>query len=38
MEILEDLVSEGKIRYYGWSTNDLERNRVFAQGEHCTAI
>ena len=38
MGILEDLVSEGKIRYYGWSTNDVERNRLFAQGEHCTAI
>lgn len=38
IEILEDLVSEGKIRYYGWSTNDPERNRLFAQGEHCTAM
>jgi aryl-alcohol dehydrogenase-like predicted oxidoreductase len=38
MRILEDLVSEGKIRYYAWSTNDLESNRIFAQGGHCTAI
>ena len=35
---LEELVSEGKIRFYGWSTNDPERGRFFAQGEHCAAI
>lgn len=35
---LEELVDEGKIRYYGWSTDDLERARLFAQGSHCTAI
>jgi aryl-alcohol dehydrogenase-like predicted oxidoreductase len=35
---LENLVDEGKIRYYGWSTDDLERARFFAQGRHCTAI
>jgi aryl-alcohol dehydrogenase-like predicted oxidoreductase len=35
---LEDLVDEGKIRAYGWSTDDLERARFFAQGSHCTAI
>ncbi len=35
---LEVLVGEGKIRWYGWSTNDPARARVFAQGEHCTAI
>jgi len=28
----------GKIRTYGWSTDDLERARFFAQGSHCTAI
>ncbi len=37
-ETLEDLVGEGKIRYYGWSTDDPERARFFAQGSHCTAI
>jgi len=37
IEILEGLVAEGKIRYYGWSTGDLECVRVFAQGEHYTA-
>ncbi len=38
MELLEDLVKEGKIRWYGWSTDDPERARVFAPGEHCTSI
>ena len=38
METLEELVDEGKIRWYGWSTDDPERARLFAQGEHCTAI
>jgi aryl-alcohol dehydrogenase-like predicted oxidoreductase len=37
-EALEDLVAAGKIRYYGWSTDDLERARLFAGGEHCTAV
>lgn len=37
-EILEQLVEEGKIRFYGWSTDDAERARLFAQGEHCIAI
>jgi aryl-alcohol dehydrogenase-like predicted oxidoreductase len=38
MEVLEDLVRAGKIRYYGWSTDDVERARIFAGGEHCIAI
>ena len=38
MEILEDLVAEGKIRYYGWSTDLVDRAAIFAKGEHCTAI
>jgi aryl-alcohol dehydrogenase-like predicted oxidoreductase len=37
-EVLERLVEEGKIRWYGWSTNNPEGARVFAQGQHCTAI
>jgi aryl-alcohol dehydrogenase-like predicted oxidoreductase len=37
-ETLEDLVNEGKIRWYGWSTDNPEGARVFAQGRHCTAI
>jgi aryl-alcohol dehydrogenase-like predicted oxidoreductase len=36
--VLEDLVRAGKIRYYGWSTDDVERAKFFAAGEHCTAI
>jgi aryl-alcohol dehydrogenase-like predicted oxidoreductase len=37
-DALEDLVSQGKIRFYGWSTDDVERAELFAQGAHCTAI
>jgi len=37
-DVLEALVGEGKIRWYGWSTNNPEGARVFAQGQHCTAI
>jgi aryl-alcohol dehydrogenase-like predicted oxidoreductase len=37
-DALEDLVAAGKIRWYGWSTDYPERARVFAAGEHCTAI
>lgn len=36
--ILEDLVAQGKIRWYGWSTDLVDRARVFADGEHCTSI
>jgi len=35
---LEGLVKEGKIRWYGWSTDNAVGARVFAEGEHCTAI
>jgi aryl-alcohol dehydrogenase-like predicted oxidoreductase len=38
METLEELVRAGKIRYYGWSTDDVDRARLFAGGEHCIAI
>jgi aryl-alcohol dehydrogenase-like predicted oxidoreductase len=37
-DFLETLVDEGKIRWYGWSTINPDGARVFAQGEHCTAI
>ena len=37
-DVLEALVAEGKIRWYGWSTDHVEGARVFGQGEHCTAI
>jgi aryl-alcohol dehydrogenase-like predicted oxidoreductase len=38
VELLESLVSEGKVRYYGWSTDSVEGARLFAQGKHCVAI
>jgi aryl-alcohol dehydrogenase-like predicted oxidoreductase len=34
----EALVGEGKIRAYAWSTDDVDRARVFAQGDHCAAV
>jgi aryl-alcohol dehydrogenase-like predicted oxidoreductase len=37
-EELEKLVAEGKIRWYGWSTDDADRARFFADGEHCATI
>ena len=37
-DLLEDLVAEGKIRAYGWSTDNPAGARVFAEGPHCTAI
>jgi aryl-alcohol dehydrogenase-like predicted oxidoreductase len=37
-DTLEKLVAAGKIRSYGWSTDDPERARIFAQGPHCTAV
>lgn len=38
VETLEQLCEAGKIRSYGWSTDDLASARLFAQGRHCTAI
>ncbi len=35
---LEDLVAEGRIRAYGWSTDDPERAARFALGAHCTSV
>ncbi len=37
-ETLEALVAEGKIRTYGWSTDEVEKARVFAPGAHCNVI
>ncbi|MFW9855507.1 MAG: aldo/keto reductase [Candidatus Thorarchaeota archaeon] len=37
-ETLEDLVSEGIIGGYGWSTDDVERAAIFAEGKNCTAM
>jgi aryl-alcohol dehydrogenase-like predicted oxidoreductase len=36
--VLEELVSAGKIRWYGWSTDVVDSAREFAAGEHCTSI
>jgi aryl-alcohol dehydrogenase-like predicted oxidoreductase len=36
--VLEALVAEGKIRYYGWSTDFPERARVFAAGPNCATV
>jgi len=36
--ILEELVSAGKIRWYGWSTDVVDSAREFAPGDHCTSI
>jgi aryl-alcohol dehydrogenase-like predicted oxidoreductase len=38
LETLETLVSDGKIRAYGWSTDFADRAGFFAQGENCVAI
>ncbi len=37
-DALEELVKEGKIKFYGWSTDDIKRAEFFAQGKHCTAV
>jgi len=37
-ETLEDLVREGKICSYGWSTDFPDRVEVFARGPKCAAI
>ncbi|MGC1377660.1 MAG: aldo/keto reductase [Anaerolineales bacterium] len=37
-DTLEELVREGKIRAYGWSTDFPERAEVFAQGPKCASI
>lgn len=39
LSTLEDLVTEGKIRWYGWSTDSAERAAAWGRhGTHCTAI
>lgn len=37
-ETLEELVATGKIRSYAWSTDFVERARVFAEGRHNVAV
>jgi len=38
IERLERLVAQGKIRAYGWSTDNVELARLFAAGKHAAAI
>lgn len=35
---LEEVVQTGKIRWYGWSTDLVDRAQLFADGQHCTSI
>ena len=37
-ETFEQLVYEGKIRAYGWSTDHTDRASLFLKGRHCAAI
>jgi aryl-alcohol dehydrogenase-like predicted oxidoreductase len=37
-DTLEELVKEGKIRAYGWSTDLSDRAEFFGQGPKCTSI
>ena len=37
-EILEDMVAEGKIRTYGWSTDRPDAVREFAAAPHCSVV
>jgi aryl-alcohol dehydrogenase-like predicted oxidoreductase len=37
-DMCEELVSEGLIRAYAWSTDDPDRAAVFAEGPHCAAV
>ncbi|MFD7504819.1 aldo/keto reductase [Streptomyces sp. NPDC059850] len=37
-DVCEELVREGLIRAYAWSTDDPDRAAVFAEGPHCTAV
>ncbi|MFW9819242.1 MAG: aldo/keto reductase [Candidatus Thorarchaeota archaeon] len=36
--LLEDLVEEGLIGGYGWSTDDPERMKIFAEGQNCNSV
>jgi aryl-alcohol dehydrogenase-like predicted oxidoreductase len=37
-DVCEELVAQGLIRAYAWSTDDPARAAVFAKGPHCTAV
>ncbi len=36
--VLEELVAAGKIRSFGWSTDDAERAALFARSPHCASV
>jgi aryl-alcohol dehydrogenase-like predicted oxidoreductase len=38
LETLEGLVAAGKIRFYAWSTDYVDRAKVFAAGKHNVAV
>ena len=35
-DYMQELVAEGKLRWYGWSTDWPHQLKVFMQGKHCT--
>jgi aryl-alcohol dehydrogenase-like predicted oxidoreductase len=37
-DALEELVQEGKIRGYAWSTGNIENVKLWEEGPHCTAV
>ncbi|MBN2006750.1 MAG: aldo/keto reductase [Anaerolineae bacterium] len=37
-DVLEEMVEEGKIRTYGWSTDRTDAIRAFADGPHCSVV
>ncbi|MFH1614249.1 MAG: aldo/keto reductase [Planctomycetota bacterium] len=37
-DTMEELVAEGKIRCYGWSTDNPGQAKIFAKGRYCAAI
>ena len=37
-EVLEELVREGKIRTYGWSTDRADAIEAFATSPHCGVV
>jgi aryl-alcohol dehydrogenase-like predicted oxidoreductase len=36
--VLEELVAEGKVRSFGWSTDDPERAAAFSRSKHCSVV
>ena len=38
LEVFDDLVVQGKVRYIGWSTDDPGRAELFSQSKNCVAI